>query len=46
VLDSPRSIVVDQAENRLHTAAALLLRLLGGRVVRADSDEPEGPLYA
>jgi N-acetylornithine carbamoyltransferase len=46
VLDSPRSIVVDQAENRLHTAAALLVRLLDGKVVRADSDEPEGPLYA
>ena len=30
VLDSPASVVIDQAENRLHTAKALLLSLLGG----------------
>ena len=29
VLDSPASVVVDQAENRLHAQRALLLRLLG-----------------
>ncbi len=29
VLDSPASAVVDQAENRLHTAKAVLLHLLG-----------------
>lgn len=29
VLDSPASVVVDQAENRLHTAKAVLLHLLG-----------------
>jgi N-acetylornithine carbamoyltransferase len=29
VLDSPRSVVVDQAENRLHVQKALLLHLLG-----------------
>ena len=29
VLDGPRSAVWDQAENRLHTQKALLLRLLG-----------------
>jgi len=31
VLDGPRSIVLDQAENRLHAQKALLIRLLGGR---------------
>ncbi|MBI3297132.1 MAG: N-acetylornithine carbamoyltransferase [Elusimicrobia bacterium] len=30
VLDGPASVVIDQAENRLHTAKALLLKLLGG----------------
>jgi len=30
VLDSPVSVVFDQAENRLHTEKALLLMLLGG----------------
>ncbi|MEX0651274.1 MAG: ornithine carbamoyltransferase, partial [Actinomycetota bacterium] len=29
VLEGPRSAVWDQAENRLHTQKALLLRLLG-----------------
>jgi ornithine carbamoyltransferase len=29
VIDSPRSIVYDQAENRLHVQKALLLLLLG-----------------
>jgi len=29
VLDGPRSVVLDQAENRLHTQKALLLALLG-----------------
>jgi ornithine carbamoyltransferase len=29
VIDGPRSVVWDQAENRLHTQKALLLRLLG-----------------
>jgi len=32
VLDGPRSVVVDQAENRLHTAKAVLLDLLGSTV--------------
>lgn len=44
VLDSPRSIVVDQAENRLWTAMAVLLRVLGGTVDEGDS--PGGPLLA
>ncbi len=30
VVDHPRSVVFDQAENRLHTQKALLLNLLGG----------------
>jgi ornithine carbamoyltransferase len=30
VLDSKRSIVLDQAENRLHAQKAVLLHLLGG----------------
>ena len=29
VLDGPNSVVVDQAENRLHAQRALLLELLG-----------------
>jgi ornithine carbamoyltransferase len=29
VIDGPRSVVWDQAENRLHTQKALLLRLSG-----------------
>ncbi len=29
VIDSPRSIIYQQSENRLHTAKAILLRLLG-----------------
>jgi len=32
VLDGPQSIVLDQAENRLHVQKALLLTLLGGDV--------------
>ena len=32
VIDSPQSIVFDQAENRLHVQKALLLLLLGGLV--------------
>jgi N-acetylornithine carbamoyltransferase len=46
VLDGPRSIVVDEAENRLHTVAALLLRLLGGNVRREERDDSAGPTYA
>lgn len=30
IIDSPNSIVFDQAENRLHTQKAVLLKLLGG----------------
>ncbi len=30
VLDGPRSIVLDQAENRLHAQKAVMLDLLGG----------------
>jgi N-acetylornithine carbamoyltransferase len=45
VLDSERSIVVDQAENRLWTVMAVLLRVLGGSVER-DDEEPRGPVVA
>ena len=31
VIESPQSVVFDQAENRLHTQKALLLMLLGVR---------------
>ena len=31
LLDSPQSVVFDQAENRLHVQKALLAELLGGR---------------
>jgi ornithine carbamoyltransferase len=31
VLDSPRSIVLDQAENRLHAQKAVIREFLGGR---------------
>ena len=30
VLDGPQSVVIDQAENRLHTAKAVLLKLING----------------
>ena len=32
VMDGPRSVVFDQAENRLHTAVAILFALLEGRI--------------
>ena len=32
VLDGPNSVVVDQAENRLHAQRALLLELIGNAV--------------
>jgi ornithine carbamoyltransferase len=32
VADGPRSVVFDQAENRLHTAAAILEALIDGRL--------------
>jgi ornithine carbamoyltransferase len=35
VIDSPASVVFDQAENRLHIQKAILLQLLGGAVRRS-----------
>jgi ornithine carbamoyltransferase len=34
VIDSARSVVFDQAENRLHVQKAILMMLLGGSVHR------------
>jgi ornithine carbamoyltransferase len=30
VLDGPRSLILDQAENRLHAQKAIIVHLLGG----------------
>jgi N-acetylornithine carbamoyltransferase len=38
VLDGPWSVVIDEAENRLHTAKAVLLKLLSSK--RASSPHP------
>jgi ornithine carbamoyltransferase len=35
VIDGPASVVLDEAENRMHTAQALLIALLGGELVGA-----------
>jgi ornithine carbamoyltransferase len=32
VVDHARSVVLDEAENRMHTQSALLLLLMGGNV--------------
>ena len=40
VIDGPRSVVFDQAENRLHTAVGLLRGLLHRDLRGADEDEP------
>jgi len=32
VMDSPQSVVFDQAENRMHVQKAILLLLLGGEM--------------
>ncbi len=45
ILDSPQSVVIDEAENRLWTVMAVLLRVLGGGVEIAEQT-PSGPLLA
>jgi ornithine carbamoyltransferase len=42
VIDAPRSVVFDQAENRLHTQKALLLMLLGASLVPFGRIDPNG----
>jgi N-acetylornithine carbamoyltransferase len=37
VLDGPNSVVVDQAENRLHVQRALLLELIGNKSVNSET---------
>jgi ornithine carbamoyltransferase len=36
VIDGPQSVVLDEAENRMHTAQALLIALIEGRLQGAD----------
>jgi ornithine carbamoyltransferase len=41
VADGPQSVIFDQAENRLHTAVAILYALLEGKLTgRASGDDP------
>jgi N-acetylornithine carbamoyltransferase len=46
VLDGPRAAHIQQAENRLWTAQATLLRMLDGGVAREGKPPREGPLLA
>ena len=39
VIDSPRSVVFDQAENRLHVQKAIMLMLLGGNAPRISAGQ-------
>jgi len=41
VIDGPQSLVFDQAENRLHTAQAVLFALVSGLLHGAGHDQPE-----
>jgi len=42
VIDGPQSVVFQQAENRLHTAKALLALTMGGFAARAGRGRPSG----
>jgi ornithine carbamoyltransferase len=42
VIDGPRSLVFDQAENRLHTATGLLRGLLSGELEGAGEQQLAG----
>jgi len=44
VIDGPQSVVFQEAENRLHTAKALLALTMGGFGARADGERPRSTL--
>ena len=46
VIDSERSIVYDQAENRMHAQNALLLHMLGGKIAQPPVRRAKKPLVA
>ena len=42
IIDGPTSVVVDQAENRLHAQRALLLEMLGCEAVNVSGEQGTG----